>query len=70
MLSVMASQHHGIFRLLFLQNHHWNTIRSRCLVGIKISYDLLQSYGRLCSLGEVLERKAGRDIPKSPRLGF
>ena len=35
------------FRLTVLQNHHSNSIRTRCLWGIKISYDIfdyLESY--------------------------
>ena len=38
-------QHVWKFRFIVLHNHHWNTIRTRCLRTIKIGYDILNHLG-------------------------
>ena len=38
-------QHIWKFRFIVLHNHHWNTIRTRCLRTIKIGYDILNHLG-------------------------
>ena len=63
-----------VWKLKFrvLQNHHWNTIRTRRLRQIKVSYDLFnhQKYQailrvtEICSFGLVLEGKTGEEITK------
>ena len=60
------------FRLTVLYNHHWNTIRTRCLWWIKVHYDFLTILGviEICNFKLVLEWKTGKEIPKSSRLGF
>ena len=72
-LTVEFSQYVRRFRLTVLQNHHWNTIRTRHLWQIKICYDLfnhLKVTEILCSFRLVLEGKTGKEIPESSRLQF
>ena len=61
------------FRLTVLENHHWNTIRTKQLGRIKVGYDLfhqLGSYRNSTHFGLVLDGQTRKDMPESPRLEF
>ena len=58
------------FRLIVLQNHHWNTVSTRCRWGVKVGYDLnhLGNYTDSMDFQRSSIREVDKEIPESSRL--